>query len=262
MNELSAKITNLSYEIFGVILPGLIAELFFVAWWIALGSAAPIWTLELLPQLTSETASELVKSLTVNTGIGIAVPGIVAAYFIGHILHWVGRSSTPNDRSSSSWLRRVGYSLIFRIPKPIESYSSHLKPLFEAVEPKFRTNDLQLNWAQFFPLAKCYLSTNLVSSLVANYQNKYTLHRSITTAATLLFWVCILAIGLGVVCMRWCSISVVPRWGPLVILDFFSLVLVWGFSDSYLYHWKMFGNTIVTETYSLILGPPNVRPKP
>lgn len=261
MNDLSAMVRNLSYEIFGVILPGLIAELFFVVWWIALGSAAPILTFGLLPQLTSSTATKLVESLTVNTGIGIAVPGIVVAYFAGHILHWVGRSSTPDEKSSSSWPRRVVYSLIFRIPKPIESYYSNLNPLFEAVEPKFRTNDLQLNWTQFFPLAKCYLSTNLSSSLVATYQNKYTLHRSITTAATFLFWACILAIGLGVVGLKWCPVGEAPRWGLLMILDLFALVLVWGFSDSYLYHWRMFGNTIITETYSQIYGPSNVRPK-
>jgi hypothetical protein len=33
------------------------------------------------------------------------------------------------------------------------------------------------------------------------------------------------------------------------------------FSESYMYHWGLFGDTVVTETYSLLYGPIEDEPK-
>jgi hypothetical protein len=51
--------------------------------------------------------------------------------------------------------------------------------------------------------------------------------------------------------------GVSPRWGILGVLILGGAILVWSFSASYIYHWKMFGNTIITEVYSSLHGPKN-----
>ena len=53
MDEFLAKLTNLSYEFLGIIVPGIIAALFLGMWWAALGPIAPLWSFEFVPQLTS-----------------------------------------------------------------------------------------------------------------------------------------------------------------------------------------------------------------
>ena len=63
MDELLAKLTNLSYEFFGVILPGVIAALLLALWWSALGPLAPMLSSGFFPQLTSDNAGQIVESL-------------------------------------------------------------------------------------------------------------------------------------------------------------------------------------------------------
>lgn len=255
MDELLAKLTNLGYEVFGVILPGVIGGLFLAIWWVALGPVAPLLSNGFFPLLTSNNISELVESLSLKTGIGVAVPGLVLAYFLGHILLWIARSGEPNEAVSKDPWRTVGSSLVFRIPKPPKSYDEELQSLYEAVEARFRQNGSPLPWRQFYPIVKSYLSRNLAYSLVATYQNKYTLHRSIATAAAGLFWLCAFGAGGGVVTCYFRAVA--PHWWLLTTLGLLALVLVWGFSGSYMYHWKMFGNTVITEAYSIIYGPRN-----
>jgi hypothetical protein len=253
MDEFLAKLTNLSYEFLGVIVPGIIAALFLGMWWAALGPIASLWSFEFVPQLTSNNASGIFESLSLKTGIGVAVPGLAIAYFLGHILLWIARSGEPDECATESTWRRVRTSLVFRIPKPPRSFDEDLQPLYDAVQAKFAVGGSALPWTQFYPVVKSYLSKNLTYSLVATYQNKYTLHRSITAAAAGLFWLSAAgAAGGGV---TWYLTGVAPRWGLLATLASLAFVLVLCFSSSYMYHWKMFGNTIITEAYSIIYGP-------
>jgi len=253
MDEFLAKLTNLSYEFLGVIVPGIIAALFLGMWWAALGPIAPLWSFEFFPHLALNNVSRIVEPLSLKTGIGVAVPGLVIAYFLGHILLWIARSGEPDECATESTWRRVRSSLVFRIPKPPRSFDEDLQPLYDAVQAKFAIGDSVLPWTQFYPVVKSYLSKNLTYSLVATYQNKYTLHRSITAAAAGLFWFnAVGAVGGGI---TWYLAGVAPRWGLLVMFALLAVVLVLCFSSSYMYHWKMFGNTIITEAYSIIYGP-------
>jgi hypothetical protein len=75
-----------------------------------------------------------------------------------------------------------------------------------------------------------------------------------------MFWTSVvggLLAGIGWVCG-----GVEPNWLLLGTLLALAGVFVWGFSESYLYHWKMFGNSIVTESYCLLYGPQDAEPKP
>ena len=52
VNELLATLTNLSYELFGVVLPGIVASIFILLYWITLGPVAPFWTCGIIPAFT------------------------------------------------------------------------------------------------------------------------------------------------------------------------------------------------------------------
>lgn len=256
MDELIAKLKNLGYEVFGIILPGLIGEIFFLIWWFGLGANSLSYTFGVFPELTLSRASGFIQSLTTNTGIGIAIPSLIVAYFTGHILNWIGRSATADESIIRSTPRRVWSALRFKFLKPNKNFDESLEGFFCLVEMRFRSDDKEpLKWGQFFPLAKCFLARSLPTSLVSTYQTKYTLHRSITVAASILFWMSMTVIAL--VCFRYWVLGSLPvlEIGMMVTIAVTSLVLVWGFSDGYAYNWKLFGNTIITESYSILYGP-------
>src|SRR5688500_11960344 len=103
MSELLAKLTNFGYELTGIILPGVIAILFLLLWWTALGSLVPIWTGGAVPEFTVATARGIIDSLSVAAGVGIAIPTIAACYFAGHLVHWIARSGKPNQSAVNKW---------------------------------------------------------------------------------------------------------------------------------------------------------------
>lgn len=153
-------------------------------------------------------------------------------------------------------LKRLGLSLIFRIPKPSRSFDEELQLLFEVVKNDF-AGDLEFEWRHFYPVAKSYLGENLSHSLVATYQTKYTFHRSIVTASACLFWVSLLSEIAALVTYKINGKQ--PEWILLIILTAGAFIFAWNFSSSYMYNWKLFGNTIITESYAFLHGPKNVR---
>ena len=260
MEQLLAKLTNLGYELFGIFIPGIVALIFLLIWWASIGQIAPYISNGFFPQLTSKNASEIIESITVRTGFGIALPIFIITYFLGHMLQWISRSGKASDQILKSPILRTYKSICLQIPKPENSYDARLEPLFAAVQSKFMCDGTYLSWPQFYPIAKNYLSRSSHQSLVTNYQNKYTLHRSITLASAGLFWLCVAGmIAEGIILY---NIGVSPRWWLVAPLTLFSVISVWGFSDSYAYNWNFFGNSIITESYSLIYGPKNAESKP
>lgn len=251
MNEFVAKLTSLSYEFFGILLPGFIAILFFAATWAGLADLATYWTMGGLPKLTVANAGGIMNVMTLGTGIGVAVPLAILSYFFGHMLMWIARRGKSLECSNAALL---GRSLLFGVPKPIDSFDKKLNGLFSRVSSCFSEHGTSLEWREFYPLGKCFLSRNNPKSLVATYQTKYTLHRSLTTAAAAWFWLNCVALLLGL--YGSCVTGSEFHWGWLIIFIASSLFLVWGFADSYAFNWKMFGDSIVTESYTLLFEPP------
>lgn len=249
MDELIAKLTNLSYDFFGILLPGVIFNIFLLLLWWALGSLVPIWTHNGIPEFTIQDLPHLIDALSLEGRIFAAIPFIFLWYFLGHLLNWFGRSGISIAGKISGGCR-VYQSLRFRIPKPESSFDQKLEPLFKILQKEFSPKGVELTWSSLFPVLRIYLAQNLSRSLVTTYQNKYTLHRSITTASALLFWSSLLGILGGIVTLYFYCIQ--PHWLFLIALPIGSLILVWGFSGSYLYNWILFGNSILTETYSLL----------
>lgn len=102
------------------------------------------------------------------------------------------------------------------------------------------------------------MAQRLAYSLVTTYQNKYTFHRSVTTAGAVLFWLSSTAVVGALVTLKMNGPQ--PSWALLLSLLGGAILLVWGFSGSYMYHWEMFGNTIITEAYSILRDPKHAQP--
>jgi hypothetical protein len=247
MDQLLSKFTNLGYEILGIFVPGLVLMLFLLFGWWCLGPLAGMWTFNFLPQARIREASGLLSLLNSDIRAGLLIVLVVGAYFLGHLLHWIARRP-KNPVAKPSWYRRVWLCLTFAIPKPEHSYEPKLQPLLDAAKP-FLGLGPQAEWRQFYPLAKAYLSANLQTSLVSTYQNKYTLHRSLTAAAVVWFWLSILATAGALI--EICFADSQPLWFPLLLSSPLSLLLVWGFSDSYRYNWKLWGDTLITEIFMI-----------
>jgi hypothetical protein len=254
MDELIGKLTNLTYELFGVIIPGAVMTVLLLVWWSAMGPLMSDMTGNAIPFLTAKEGLALLETLS---GLISAALFLTLAYFLGHLLLWIARSGPTLERGPAprKTLKRVGFCLLFQIPKPADSFDQALQPLFDKVAPLVLPSVTQPGWREFFPVAKSVIAQHLKYSLVATYQNKYTLHRSLVTAATVLWWLSIAGMLAGALPL-WAS----PHWPALAALAAFALLLVWGFSGSYLYHWKMFGNTIVSESYAFLIGPSSAPP--
>jgi hypothetical protein len=230
-----------------VFLPGLIAILFLIAWWAVTGDLASKWTFAAIPALTIASVENIITNLDARLGIGVAIPTLIASYFLGSALVWTSRSGTPAKEANRLYLMWMAMTL--KIPKPEHAYDPNLQPLMDAVSKRLGEAS-PLAWRLFYPVVKSYLSRNLAQSLVSTYQNKYTFHRSIVMAAAILFWLCVATVVGGLVTHR--VNGAVPHWAWLSALMAASLIMVLGFSGSYRMHWQMFDNTIITEAYSLI----------
>lgn len=217
------------------------------AWWCA-GPIAELVTFGFLPEATVNGMTDFMRVLNNEIRVGLLFGIAVAVYFLGHLLHWFSRSPKSSPKEIT-WVARVVSCLRFSVPKAVDSYDSFLNPLLDEAKGLFGLS-AEAKWTQFYPVAKAYLSANLQTSLVSTYQNKYTLHRSLTTAAVVWFWLSLSCVVASAPLAFICGFGQ-PKWFPLISSIPAALVLIYGFSDSYQYNWKLFGNSIITEVFMI-----------
>lgn len=245
------KLDNLAYELFGVVLPGLVASVLLIALWYALGPLIPLWSFAYVPELTHESIRYFVRVVPFARESTTIIGTLLVWYFLGHVLNWVskGRSSRESPRKE---LQRVWSFLRFRVQKPSEPYDTSLKELFVKVSDRFSPNR-ELTWREFYPLAKNFLVNSDRRSLLSTYQNKYRLHRSIAAAAAATFWLTL--IGMLAARMSYVLGSTnYPNWLMLWFLIVASFATVWGFSATFMFYWTLWGDTIVTESYGALFN--------
>lgn len=243
MDQLLSKVTNLGYEILGIFFPGVVLILFAIFGWWCLGPMAEVWSQGFLPTAGIVQFSGFLSVLNERIQAGMLGFLLVAAYFCGHLLHWLSRRGEREAKVSGA--RRVLMSLIFRVPKPATDFHEGLERLFVEAK-KFFELDPDAKWREYYPLAKSYLGMNLQTSLAPTFQTKYTLHRSLTIASAIWFWGSAFGIVLSLITM--CAIGAdAPKWIPLVGSLFASCILIWGFSDTYRYNWLLWGDTLIAE---------------
>ncbi|MBV6843977.1 hypothetical protein KWH29_01195 [Xanthomonas campestris pv. paulliniae] len=245
MDQLIAKIGNLGYEILGIFFPGLVLILFSIFGWWSIGPMASVWSQGFLPEAQIKEISGFLSVLNESVQFGMLAFILTIAYFCGHALHWISRGGPRLD--SPGPLKRLGLSLIFKVPKPKADYHSPLDPVFKDAKAALGFAD-DASWREYYPVAKSFLAKNLQSSLAPVFQNKYTLHRSLALAAVVWFWggVVAMLISLLMVCLGGFP---PPKWIPLGFSIPISASLVIGFSGSYSYNWLLWGDTLISEVY-------------
>src|SRR6267142_131146 len=245
MNELLAKLTDLGYEFFGVLLPGVVTSVWILIWLVALG----------LPELSFERVWSFLGTLKINN-LRAVIPTLMVWWFSGQVILAISRAGKADERAGKSALRRTLLSITFRVPRLPNNYNSALNPLFEVASRKISPIDgTPLNWRQFYPVAKAVLAREHSYSFVTNFQHKYTFHRSIVTAASIVFWLSILTMLFSVTCGRHMGLN--PHWWLLTVLSLVGLAFVHIFSGTYLDNWLMFGDAIVTESAALLTEIPD-----
>lgn len=251
MDTIITKLLDLAYEIFGVLLPGAVSVIFFVLWWLALGDMAPHWTHERVPHLTLRTlywfSGKMPGGFAYTAGICLTV----AAYFIGQVLN------TISKQRLRAWVdvrTRIWNFLSFRVTYPAHPHSNQLDRLFNVAAAGLSSADAPLAWREFYPAARTFIQARYSHSLMATYQNKYTLHRTIGAAAAILFWATSLAMLAAA--MSWAGErSRYPHWWLLLGLELGSLLFVAVFSESFAESWTLFGDAALTETFVLLVHP-------
>lgn len=251
MDQLLAKLTNLSYEILGIFVPGVVLILFAIFGWWCMGPMAEFWSQGFLPTAELVAFSGFLSVLNEGVQTGMLFFLAIAAYFSGHLLHWLSRRGDRKDEVDG-W-QRLGLSLLFKVPKPATDFHDPLKPLFLEAKTFFGMTP-EAGWREYYPVAKAYLAMSLQSSLAPTFQTKYTLHRSLTITAAVWFWGTVVGI-----CLSWFAIyffgAASPKWVPLVGSLLVSMTLIWGFSDSYRYNWLLWGDTLISEIFMLKHAP-------
>lgn len=252
MDSLLNKLDNLAYELFGVLLPGLVASAFSALWLFALGPLVPAWTFGYVREVDVTLGLRFLRTLPGALQASTVISAVMLWYFLGHTLNWLSRnrSSPPGFRDQ---FKRVWSFLRFRPLKSPDPFDGRLKSLLEEVAPRF-TPGRTPEWREFYPLAKNYLMNSGRASLLATYQNKYTLHRSIAAAGAGLFWLTLASMAAA----RTTFIlggTVYPNWLLLWVLLAGSVVVVSMFSATFVFYWRLWGDTIVTETHCAIFPP-------
>lgn len=254
MDQIIAKLTNLSYELFGIFIPGVIFLLFLTWWYWCAADLAPLLTFNYMAPLRFEgvQAGDLVFPDEIKLGFVIYVA--VAAYFLGHLLNWFGRIGSAKASAEGKKFKQARENLSnclkLKVPKPRESYYESLQPILDEGYRFLRIPVASRNWTVFYLVAKSRISEDLSRSLVSTYQNKYTLHRALAVSAVIWFWLTFFLIGFAGLFSALGGIQS-PHWVPLLISLGVSLLTIWGFSESYRFHWTNFGNSVIAETFML-----------
>lgn len=249
LDALLAKLTNLSYEFFGILLPGAAAILALTFLWIASGELLPVVTTGALPDLSLESAIERAVWLMDQSAVIATVAIVSLAYFFGYALTWIARGGKSYDEVDLT--THLKDTLTFRPPKRNAPYDPELQNLFESAGKTLFGRNAPPSWSEFYPVAKMYLMQKAAYSLVATYQNKYTLHRAIAATAAIVVWGCLVIIGVSAAAYS-VDHPLRPSWLGVAALLVFALVAIWVFSSSYLYYWRLWGNYMITETYTVL----------
>lgn len=246
MEKLLASLTNLGYEFFGIFLPGLGVWVAVVAIWYSAGDALDVITDGVVPTLHLGAVLDHVDRLTSTAGACVFVFFVAIAYFFGHMLKWLSRSGPPMPETATTW-QRFWRTLRLRPYKSKENFhSENLGIWYSRLAKKYAGDVGPIKWTAFYPIARMRIVYHSKPSLIATFQNKYTLHRSLSVLSSLVFWLTMVVAILSVF-----FVAAQPRWPLLALLVAASLSAVYGFGSSYEYAWKLWGDALISEAYAI-----------
>jgi len=228
------------------VLPGLLALLFIagLAWF---GDLDIGWT--------------YLAAIDVGSVSGFSI-AIVAGYIAGLFLRGISRGPLA---MMLDWIgvRVSGAAHIDRVLllgslRPQRSMSEELDSTRELAQTALAKH-LELepstlsDWVRFYSAAKAALRESKSSSLISTYQNKYTFHRSLAVAFTVLAWTA------GVLAV----VSIARDRSDVALYVGWLAVSLLGTSISrhqFKRNWLLWGDTVIVET--LAAFSPTPKPKP
>jgi hypothetical protein len=250
MNEIVTKITNATYDVFGVMLPGVMASVLF--------SAVLGFTLA-ANRVVESSRFESLWELVVEHPSGATAILAVLAYFVGLTLIWLSRGKVwvgPTQRLVGfvkGWPLWARFMLFAKASSPPESHGSELgaarRHAAAVLTKRLGSNalDLDTNWRAFYLIAKTLVPQKLQRSLIATYQSKYTFHRSLAVMFSVALWMSVI----GAVFSAAASFS-----APVYVLAASALLcalFVLVFASQFEYHWKLLGDAVIAETIVVLL---------
>ncbi len=147
---------------------------------------------------------------------------------------------TRGAKSLTRLLARVVF-----ISTPKELLESHDKGLTrikewcaESLAPESVKDSLH-EWPAFYAVASRVIGQRNVKSRLQVHQNKYTLDRSLATVFAIGFWSAI---------VFWCLLA-----NATLLLEAGAfLFLAYVFDQEHAYHWRLWGDSIIAETYAIL----------
>ncbi len=251
---------NLAYEFFGIVMPGLVALVVWTGTMLSFVVAAQY--------LTWSEASSYYAQIYKQGFVALGAL-VLISYMVGHLLMWFsreglsglrgkvrpsGQGNPPDQKIKNQALR---FLLLLGV-RGEKDFDPALSPLRDACANRLAgdnasVRDALSRWRPFYLLATHSIEQAGVTSLVAVYRNKYTLHRSLATAFAVGVWTAlILAMTAPLQCERCHCLTLLLLLLPQAVID---LLLVLVFSASYKNYWQLLGDTAVAEAYLLTKSP-------
>lgn len=264
MEGFLSKLTDLTYEIVGVLMPGL--TLLFVGlfqWGLYRHYADPEATGARLLGLLQGDLLWLEKHPW-----GILLGALILSYFAGRAVLFLARDGLPILGDALVWgaaaiarklkietdrlkkraaaeplVRLLARVFLVRTPKGLlDNHASSLDRIRKwCAERLSPSSDVTLlsEWFAYYPVASRLLEREGSKSRLPVHQSKYTLDRSLATVFALGFWSAVVLSLLF------------KTWGPFAEVAAF-LLLVHVFDQEHAYHWRLWGDSIIAETYALV----------
>ena len=252
MNAFISKLADLGYEFFGIILPGVVTALGLLLLWIAAGPFLAGISGGVIPCASFAGAKAFIDSLASWSGYAFVVFLVALSYILGHILKWLSHGG--KEISGISHRDRLWGFLRFSPPKPTEAFDDDFKPLHEAVVAHMKERlNVEISWKAFYSTTRPLVLKGLPFSLLTTYQNKYTLHRSLATLGATMMWLVSGCLMLWIICKVLLAEEGDPNLVGMILLLLGSFGMLDLFSRSYLFNWKLWGNSVVAESTALFL---------
>jgi hypothetical protein len=247
VDSLLKVLTNLGYDLFGILLPGLVLVS------LVLGSAM----LHGLA-LSGFDSYEIIESyiIFVEKHIYFSLFAIFfASYMAGNFLKLVSKinllspiSFYLNKKKLRTDFLPIWIRFLFFLND--SSVIGNHRPAYNNLSAKMRkklaeslrleSNDIGDGWSSFYFLGKSFVENRMGKSSLPTFQNKYTFHRSLASAFAIMFWVALVEAFV----YKNDALLTSPSFAVAAAV---SLLMVIHFSKSYEMYWKVFGDTLICE---------------
>jgi len=213
---------NLSYDIIGIFLPGL---------FLTMGISIILYINDFV------TIEEFIKTVGyLDKSTFKLIPIILVLfliYMLGVFLKALGEYSHIKIIYQN---KKYGFSK----DRLLENYSNESENLYSvAKEQLFKRLSLSIpdaSWTDFYKTSKSYLLRNNKITNIVTYQNRYELHRSISLASLIIFFIIIIQ------CLFTSSFSLHVF---LICLMFFGTFDV--MRKSFIKYWRILGDLIIVD---------------